>query len=151
MVKSHKVTTIPWEIVWIDLVGPYTVTDRLNNDKILTAMTFVDPATGWSYIIQILDKTSARISQIFNKTWLARYPCLRKVIFDNGNEFKRDFLPLLRDFSIKPTPATIKNPYTNDILEHVLHASSILPIGRPSDWGSKEMWPRTMKERAVSR
>ena len=70
----------PWETVCIDLIGPYTVTDRSGNDRILNAMTFVD---------------------------------------DNGNEFKRDFLPLLRDFSIKPTPTTIKNPQANAILERV--------------------------------
>ena len=45
--------------------------------------------------------------------------CPRKVIFDNGNEFKKDFLPFLRDFSIKPTPTTIQYPQANVILEHV--------------------------------
>ena len=114
-----EVTMTPWETVCIDLVGPYTVTDRSGNDRILNAMTFVDPATGWFEIAEIPDKTSARISQIFNSTWLARYPRPRKVIFDNGNEFKKDFLPLLKDFSIKPTPTTIKNPQANAILERV--------------------------------
>ena len=50
---------------------------------------------------------------------MSRYPRPRNVIFDNGNEFKKDFLPLLRDFSIKPTPTTIKNPQANSILERV--------------------------------
>ena len=109
----------PWDTVCIDLVGPNTVTDQKGNDRILNAMTFVDPATGWFEIAEIPDKTSARISQIFNNTWLSRYPRPRKVIFDNGNEFKKDFLPLLRDFSIKPTPTTIKNPQANSILERV--------------------------------
>ena len=45
-------------------------------------MTFVDPATVWFDIAEIPDKTSARISQIFNNTWLSRYPRPRKVIFD---------------------------------------------------------------------
>ena len=110
---------IPWETVCIDLIGPYIVTDRSGNDRILNATTFVDPATGWFEITEIPDKTSARISQILNSTWLARYPRPRKVIFDNGNEFKKDFLPLLRDFSIKPTPTTIKNTQANAILERV--------------------------------
>ena len=44
-------------------------------------MTLVDPATGWFEITEIPDKTSARISQIFNSTWLVRYPRPRKVIF----------------------------------------------------------------------
>ena len=50
---------------------------------------------------------------------MSRYPRPRKIIFDNGNEFKKDFLPLLRDFSIKPTPTTIKNPQANSILERI--------------------------------
>ena len=50
---------------------------------------------------------------------MAHYPNPRKVIFYNGNEFKKDFLPLLRDFNIKPTPTTIKNPQANAILERV--------------------------------
>ena len=37
----------PWETVCIDIIGPYTVTDRSGNDRILNAMAFVDPATGW--------------------------------------------------------------------------------------------------------
>ena len=91
-----NVELIPWDTLCIDLVDPYTVTDQKGNDRILNAMTFVDPATGWFEIAEILtDKTSARISQIFNNTWLSRYPRPRKVIFDNGNEFKKDFLPLL--------------------------------------------------------
>ena len=53
----------PWETVCIDLIGPYTVTDRSGNDRILNAMTFVNPATGWFEITEIPDKTSARISQ----------------------------------------------------------------------------------------
>ena len=113
------VSMIPWETVCIDLVGPYTVTDKLGKDRTLLAMTFVDPATGWFEITEIPEKSSARISHIFNSTWLARYPRPKKVIFDNGNEFKKDFLPLLHDFAIKPTPTTIKNPQVNAILERL--------------------------------
>ena len=45
-----------------------------------------------------IDKSSARISQIFNIVWLSRYPRPSKVIFDNGSEFKKDFVPLLKEF-----------------------------------------------------
>ena len=113
-----NVELIPWDTVCIDLVGPYTVTDQKGNGIILNAMTFMDPATDWFEIAGITDKTSARISQIFNNTWLSRYHGPRKVIFDNGNEFKKDFLPLLKDFSIKPTPTTIKNQ--PDIQQHLV-------------------------------
>ena len=55
----------------------------------LTCMTFIDPATRWFKIAQVpyydldqikvqnqeyIDKTSARISQLFNNTWPLRYP-----------------------------------------------------------------------------
>ena len=85
------------------------------------AMTFIDPATGWFEITELpnKEKSSARISQLFNTTWLARYPRLRKVILDNRSEFKKDFLPLLNDFAIKPTLTSVKNPQANAILERV--------------------------------
>ncbi|GFH56268.1 hypothetical protein CTEN210_12744 [Chaetoceros tenuissimus] len=67
----------------------------------------------------IMDKSSARISQLFDQTWLSRYPRPTRVIFDNGVEFKKDFLPLLKDYGIKPVTTTIKNPQANAILERV--------------------------------
>ena len=85
-------------------------------------MNFVDPATGWFKIseVPIIDQSPARISQIFNEVWLSRYPRPRKVIFDNSSEFKRNFIPLLKYFSVKPTCTTIKNPQENSILE-IIH------------------------------
>jgi hypothetical protein len=59
----------------------------------------------------------ARISQLFNQVWLAWYPRPTKVIFDNGSEFKKNFILLLKDFSIKPTVTTIKNPQSNAVVE----------------------------------
>ena len=103
-----QVDLIPWECVCIDLVGPYTVPDKTGCDRVLQAMTFIYPATGWFEITEIPEKSRARISQIFNSTRLARYPRPQKIIFDNGNEFKKDFSPLLKDFAIKLTPTTIK-------------------------------------------
>ena len=50
---------------------------------------------------------------------MSRYPRPRKVVFDNGSEFKRDFVPLLKDFDIKPTLTSIKNPQSNAPVERV--------------------------------
>ena len=67
----------------------------------------LNPATGWFEIVEvpsdlveevvkkivttetIIDKSSARISRLFEQTWLSRYPRPRKVVFDNGSEFNR--------------------------------------------------------------
>ena len=84
-------------------------------------MTFIDPATGWFEIVEVptIDQTSARISKLFDEVWLSRYPRPRKVLFDNGSEFKKDFQPLLKDFAIKATCTSIKNPQANAILERI--------------------------------
>ena len=94
----------------------------------------IDPVTGWFEIVEVpyyniddikskgqqsIDKTSARISQLFNQTWLSRYPRPHKVVFDNGSEFKRDFEPLLADFDIVPQCTTVENPQANAPVERV--------------------------------
>ena len=48
------------------IIGPYTITDRLGNGRILNAMIFVNQSTGWFEMTEILDQTTARISEIFN-------------------------------------------------------------------------------------
>ena len=139
--KSVKDLT-PWETVHIDLVGPYTLTAKqsvpggttIEKDLHLTCMTMIDPVTGWFEIVEVpyyniddikskgqqsIDKTSARISQLFNQTWLSRYPRPHKVVFDNGSEFKRDFEPLLVDFDIVPQCTTVENPQANAPVERV--------------------------------
>ena len=40
-------------------------------------------------------------------------------MFDNGSEFKRDFIPLLKQFDIKPKLTTIKNPQSNAPVERI--------------------------------
>ena len=130
---------IPWQTVHVDLIGPYSITAQQlqpdgstkENEFSLTCMTMIDPATGWFEIVEVpnyfpneksqekIDKTSARISQLFNQTWLSRYPRPKEVIFDNGSEFKKDFEILLKDFAIKPKCTTIKNPQANSPIERI--------------------------------
>ena len=65
--------------------GPYMPiygkTQRLDTKDVpitltLIEMTFIDPSTGWFEIAEVpsTDKSSARISRLFNQTWLNRYP-----------------------------------------------------------------------------
>ena len=124
---------VPWSTVHTDLIGPYSIKTKqfqpdgsiIEVNLQLTCMTMIDRVTGWFEIVEVpnyivedlqnkttresVDKTSARLSRLFDQTWLSRYPRPNKVIFDNGSEFKKDFVPLLKDWSIKPTCTTIKN------------------------------------------
>ena len=56
---------------------------------------------------------------MFNNTWLCRYLRPRKVVFDNGSEFKLDFTPFLKDFYIKPILTSVKNPQANALVDLV--------------------------------
>jgi hypothetical protein len=134
---------VPWETVHIDLIGPYSInaqqfqTNGTTTAKEfqLTCMTMIDPVTGWFEIAEVptfiiedvktktfresIDKTSARISRLFDQQWLSRYPRPKKVIFDNGSEFKKNFIPLLKDWAIKPVVTTVKNPQANSPIERI--------------------------------
>ncbi len=72
-----------------------------------------------SIIEEIFDKTSERIAQLVNKTWLSRYPRWRYIIYNNGSEFKLNFEYLCETYGIKHKPPTIKNPQANAILERL--------------------------------
>lgn len=94
----------------------------------------VDLATGWFNVVEVpyysidevkkdekeyVDKTSARISQLFEQTWLSSYPRPKQIIFDNRSEFKMHFVTLLKDFDIKPIPTTAINPQGNSPVERI--------------------------------
>ena len=133
---------IPWHTVCVDCCGPYQIKGNDGTCLEFMCLTMIDPATGWFEVVElptasvyrefksaegkieviedeILDRTSAQISQLFNKTWLCRYPRPVEVVCDNGSEFKKDFSALLKSYSIKRKPTTIKNPQSNAILERV--------------------------------
>ena len=97
-------------------------------------MTEIDPAKGCFEMVEIttfdleevtigngkyIDKSSARVSQLFNNTWLCRYLSSHKVVFDNGSEFKRYFNPLLKDFDIKTVLISVKKPQDNAPVERL--------------------------------
>ena len=98
-------------------------------------LTMIDPATLWLDIVEfttrdvtyvrkngeeivevIIDKTSACIASLFNKSWLSRYPRANSIIYDNGSKFKLFFEDLCESYSLTHNPTTIKNPQSNAIL-----------------------------------
>jgi len=88
--------------VCVDLIGPYTI-QQPNGELQLTCLTMIDPVTRWFEIIQVPsnDKSSARISQLFNNAWLSRYPRPKYITYDNGIEFKAHFKTLCRQYGLK--------------------------------------------------
>ena len=56
----------------------------------------------------------------FGQSWLARYPCPKRCIHDNGGEFNgHQFQELLVKYQIKDVPTTSKNPQANARYERI--------------------------------
>ena len=93
----------PQDLVHADLIGPYIksiIQQHTGNTTIkiyfsLTCMAMIDPATSWFEIVDIttfnlnevmggnseyIDKSSARVIQVFNNTRISIYPLPRKVV-----------------------------------------------------------------------
>jgi len=134
---SKIAETRPWKSVSCDLIGPYTIKGKDGTILDFMCLTMIDPATGWFEIVElpntdvtyvrngkdikevIIDKSAATVSNLFNKTWLCRYPRPTYLIYDNGGEFKSHFKTLCDSYSLKRKPTTIKNPQANAILERI--------------------------------
>jgi len=105
---------VPWHTLYIDLIGPYTITDRAGLDYTLWAMTFIDPATGWFEVVETHTKTAEHIGKLLDRVWLCRYLRPIRCIYDNRKEFLgADFQEMLASYNIKGIPTTIKNPQAN--------------------------------------
>ena len=133
----REVDDVPWKTVCCDLIGPYTIKGKDGSALDFMCLTMVDPVTGWFEIVElpnadvtyvrngdeiekvVIDKSSAAISQLFNKTWLSRYPRCRYVTFDNGSEFKLHFVALCRTYGLEVKPTSVKNPQANAVLERI--------------------------------
>ncbi len=142
--QPKTITTVPWRVLCVDLIGPYTLKGKDGTIIDFLALTMIDPATSWfkvvklplvhwlktikvngkesSIVEEIFDKTSERIAWLVNKTWLSRYPRCCYIIYDNGSEFKLNFEYLCETCGIKRKPTTIKNPEANAILERLHQA-----------------------------
>ena len=133
--SEKQVITVPWQVLCTDCIGPYSVKDKNGKTYQFMCVTMIDPATSWFEIkeipvvkitdpkskeeTQVFDKTSSRISQIINSSWLSRYPRPREVVYDNGSEFKLYFKALCDSYGLRHKPTTAKNPQANAINERI--------------------------------
>jgi hypothetical protein len=123
---EKEADSIPWKTCCIDLIGPYEFgkvkkrgTKIISDTRIsLTALTMIDPATGWFEIVEVPHKRADIIANLFEKTWLTRYPWPQEVVLDRGSEFMAEVIQLLRDeYGVKRKPITSRNPQANSMVE----------------------------------
>ena len=110
----------PWDVLCVDLIGPYTIKRRGKKNLVLWCVTMIDPATGWFEMREIPNKEAITIANLVEQTWFTRYPWPSQVIFDRGKEFMGEFAKMVqRDYGIKRKPITTRNPQANSIIEWV--------------------------------
>ena len=72
----------------------------------------IDPATGWFEMRELKNKEAINVANIFEQTWLTRYPWHSEITFDRGTEFMAEFATMVsNDYGIKksqPPPGTLK-------------------------------------------
>ena len=64
----------PWEILCVDLIGPYQVQRQGKEPLQKQAVTMIDPATGWFEVEEIPNKESITVAEQVDKYWFCRYP-----------------------------------------------------------------------------
>jgi transposase InsO family protein len=109
----------PWQHLCVDTIGPYRIRRKGKKELMFQAVTFIDPATGWFEMKECKTKKADEVANLLEQAWLNRYPWPEYITFDNGPEFKAEFLDALRnDYSgIKMKPSSKRNPQANAILE----------------------------------
>jgi hypothetical protein len=48
------VITVPWRVLCVDLIGPYTLKGKDGTIIDFTALTMIDPATSWFEVVELL-------------------------------------------------------------------------------------------------
>ena len=115
----------PWEILCVDLIGPYTINQGKRHkgkqkQLELWCLTMIDPATGWFEMVRVPNKEAFSIAELAEKTWFTRYPWPQQVIYDRGTEFMGEFRRMVKeDYGVLARPITARNPQANAILERV--------------------------------
>ena len=102
----------------------------------------IDPATGWSEIAQIPNKTDAEIADITKKTWFTRYPLPQQTVFDGGTGFMAEFSKMCQnDCGLKRKPKTISNPKSNTIIKQIHQTTgNIISIFDVSNIVNNDRW-----------
>jgi hypothetical protein len=118
--SAKLVVTNPWEVLYVDLIGPYTLKDKDGTHIDFMCITMINPATSWFEMVELpvsepsfldnpmgtkghkgnnactnkqpyFDKTSATVGTPVYRTWFCRYLCSQYIVYDNGSEFKLHF------------------------------------------------------------
>ncbi|KAE9037000.1 hypothetical protein PR001_g8578 [Phytophthora rubi] len=106
------VTVHPWYEVVIDSISPF-------GKQQFRGVTIIDTSTRLCELHPAIDASSDEAAYIFDRYWLCRYPRPTRIIYDQGTEFKKEFVELLESYVIAMVPTTTRNPQANGVIERL--------------------------------
>ncbi len=87
--------TDPWEVLCINLIGPFNI-QLPNGQKLqLWFITMIDPDTRWFEMAGINQKDAYMVADIVQCTWFTRYPWPTTVTIDSGTELLAKFVQMI--------------------------------------------------------
>lgn len=114
--------SIPWELVYMDIYGPFDGDNFENNENLSKAylLVIVDSATRWTEVILLKDIESQTIVNKFYNEWISRYPIPQQIHTDQGKQFiSSTFTDYVKSLGIKSTTTLTENPQGNSICERI--------------------------------
>ncbi|CAF1141832.1 unnamed protein product, partial [Brachionus calyciflorus] len=128
-------TSKPFEILGIDILGPFKVTKR--GHKYI--LVFIDLFTNWVEACALKTLEAEEVVRMFYKIIITRHGCPSKVLTDQGTQFTSDvFKTLCVKFGIEKLEGSAKHPQTNGKTERFIrfltNALSTLTSPDQKDW-----------------
>ena len=72
--KNINQDVYPWQHIYVDSIGPWTVTDFQGIPHTLHAITIIDSSTGWFEVLKTNGPpTMEETSELFDLNWFCRY------------------------------------------------------------------------------
>jgi hypothetical protein len=78
---SQIVISTPWEVLCVDLVGPYTLKGKNGSSIDLMALTMIDPASSWFKVVEL-----PTIMRLMTRKVNGKERTIKEQIFDKSSD-----------------------------------------------------------------
>jgi len=110
-------TSSPFEIVGIDIVGPFHLTKNRNR----YILVCIDLFTNWIEVSPLKTVTAEEVANVFYKLIITRHGCPQNVLSDQGTQFTSGiFKNLCKQFNIKHIETTAYHQQCNGKAERFI-------------------------------
>ena len=80
---DREAEEIPFNKIYVDILVLNVIRIKLKKENLnLKSVTVIEPFTGWFKPTQYDDKLEISIKNLFEATWLSRYPRSMEITFD---------------------------------------------------------------------